>query len=466
MTRPISGLAVLAALLAACLCWSARAFAAAPEGGRVALVVGNAAYQHVPALANPDNDARSIAATLAALGFTLIGGGPQLDLDKPALEVAIRHFGEALKSGDVGLFYYAGHGVQVRGVNYLVPVGANPTREADIDFELVDANLVLRQMEGANTKLNIMILDACRNNPFGGRGMARAVTSGLAQMQAPEGTIISYATQPGNVAEDGNNGHSPFARAIATTLAAPGLPVLEAFNRIGVAVKHDTGGRQQPWVSNSPIDGDFSFVPGPPGAQPTATSLPAAVAPDAEVAFWQSIAHSSNPADFQAYLQTYPHGRFAALARLRIGAPAPATTAAAPPPPPSPPQLAPNPAPQVAMLAPLPPARSPDADPDPPLRYLVGRWRFPDARACGQRFGTITVAAGLIRFEWRLPGGGRNVAVERIERIDGNVVTTTVLSDIGSPNSEQGQQVRYVVWPDRWTSENLVTHDRGLHVRC
>lgn len=228
--------------------------------------------------------------------------------------------------------------MQVHGVNYLVPVNANPTREADIDFELVDANLVLRQMQDANTRLNIMILDACRNNPFGGRTLSRAIATGLAQMQAPEGTIISYATQPGNVAADGADGHSPFAKAIMQAVTAHDMPVLEVFNRIGVAVKRDTGGRQQPWVSTSPIDGDFYFVAAAPGAAPAIAAAPAppaalgapapASGPDAELLFWQAIANSTNPDDYQAYLQTYPNGRFAALARVRARPPGVAAPAA------------------------------------------------------------------------------------------------------------------------------------------
>jgi uncharacterized caspase-like protein len=175
---------------------------------RVALVIGNSTYQNVARLENPRNDAVLMANTLKNLGFTLTGGGAQLDLDKSALDAAVQKFGADLQGADVGMFYYAGHGVQVRGSNYLVPVGANPTRETDVDFQMVDVNLVLRQMEAAGTKLNLVVLDACRNNPFGGRGL-RATDGGLAQMRAPEGTLISFATQPGNVAMDGQ-GDSPF----------------------------------------------------------------------------------------------------------------------------------------------------------------------------------------------------------------------------------------------------------------
>jgi hypothetical protein len=152
---------------------------------RVALVIGNSAYRTVSPLDNPRNDAALMAETLSGLGFTLVGGRVQLDLDKAATDRAVQTFSDELRGADVGLFYYAGHGVQVGGTNYLGPVDANPTRETDVDFQMLDTNLVLRQMEGGGTKLNVVILDACRNNPFGGRGL-RATTAGLAQMQAPE----------------------------------------------------------------------------------------------------------------------------------------------------------------------------------------------------------------------------------------------------------------------------------------
>ena len=200
-----------------------------------------------------------MAETLSALGFTLIGGRAQLDLDKPAMDLAVQNFGRQVQGADVALFYYAGHGVQVSGSNYLVPVSANPTREADVDFQMVDVNLVLRQMQGSGTRLNMVILDACRNNPFGARGL-RASDGGLAQMRAPEGTLISYATQPGNVALDGTDGHSPYTRALASTIKQAGLDIFQTFNQVGLAVKRQTGGSQQPWVSSSPIDGNFYFV--------------------------------------------------------------------------------------------------------------------------------------------------------------------------------------------------------------
>jgi uncharacterized caspase-like protein len=244
---------------------------------RVALVVGIGAYRSVDRLLNPVNDADLIAATLKELGFTLVGDGPQTDLNKEGLTRAIEAFGRAVTGADVALFYYSGHGLQVQGVNWLVPTDANPARTQDLDFQMVNADLVMRQMEGARTKLNIVILDACRNNPFAVSGL-RSVGSGLAEMRAPEGTLISYATQPGSVAQDGKGANSPFSMALATAMRQPGQDVFRTFNQVGLAVKRATGGEQQPWVSNSPIDGDFSFAglvqPGGPVVAPEAAPSP------------------------------------------------------------------------------------------------------------------------------------------------------------------------------------------------
>jgi hypothetical protein len=265
--RCLSG--VILAALAAWSCCSAPALAEK----RIALVVGNSAYQNVTRLDNPKNDALLMADTLRGLGFTLIGGGAQTDLDKAALDIAIQNFGRQIQGADVTLFYYAGHGVQVSGSNYLVPVNANPTREADVDFQMVDVNLVLRQMQGSGTRLNMVILDACRNNPFGARGL-RSAEGGLAQLRAPEGTLISYATQPGSVAQDGVDGHSPYTRALAATVVQAGLDIFQTFNQVGLVVKRTTGGAQQPWVSSSPIDGTFYFVPPQTSVPPVSPPAP------------------------------------------------------------------------------------------------------------------------------------------------------------------------------------------------
>jgi Caspase domain len=283
---------------------------------RVALVVGNSAYENVSRLDNPVNDARLMADTLRGIGFTLIGGTALTDVDKVKFDSAVQSFGNQIAGADVALFYYAGHGVQVRGSNYLVPVSANPTKEADVDFQMVDVALVLRQMEGSGTKLNFVILDACRNNPFGGRGL-RSTEGGLAQMRAPEGTLISYATQPGNVAQDGADGDSPYTKALAQTLRRPGLGVFDVFNEVGLAVKRSTSGSQQPWVSSSPIDGKFYFVVAPTSSNaPTVTTAPSTIN-EAALA-WNATKETTNPGVLEDFIKHYGDSFFASLARARL----------------------------------------------------------------------------------------------------------------------------------------------------
>ncbi len=305
---------------------------------RVALVIGNGAYRNAPALTNPPNDARTIAEVLQGAGFELVGGQAMLDLDRAATEKAIRAFGQQLRGGSVGLFYYAGHGLQISGANYLVPVSAQISSEADVKYELVDLNFVLDEMVNAGNRLNMILLDACRNNPFSGRGM-RSVSGGLAQMQAPSGTVISYATQPGNVAADGSDGHSPYTAALAESIRTPGRSVFDVFNAVGLTVKKRTGDVQQPWLSASPIEGQFYFVPtsapAPTVAAATAAGAPAVPAADKEALYWESIKNSRNPAFYQAYLEQFPTGVFAGLARAKLAAippsPSPTATASATP---------------------------------------------------------------------------------------------------------------------------------------
>ncbi len=233
---------------------------------RVALVIGNAHYKHIPILSNPSNDARYVSEQILAAGFELVGGAPFMDLTKPQLERAIADFGRLLSqhSGAVGFFYYAGHGMQVNGSNYLVPVDANPNRIADLSRQAIEVDSLLQEMEDSRTGLNIIVLDACRNNPFGGRGI-RESGAGLAQMRAPKGSIIVYATQPGNIAQDGPAGqNSPFAKALAYALAETKLDLFGTFNEVGLLVSNATGGEQQPWISSSPIAGRFCFKECPP----------------------------------------------------------------------------------------------------------------------------------------------------------------------------------------------------------
>ena len=294
----------------AVICWAVPAAAEK----RVALVIGNSNYRHISSLANPANDARLMGETLGALGFTLVGGAAQLDLDEAGLRRVVQAFGTQLQGADVGLFFYAGHGIQVRGANYLVPVGADPTREADVDFQMLDINAVLRQMESAGTPLSLVILDACRNNPFGGRGL-RTTAPGLAQMQAPKGTLISFATQPGNVAADGTGSNSPFTLALAQTLRQPGLGLFDAFNAVGLTVERATGGVQQPWVSSSPIAGTFYFA-GPPAAPTAPTPSPSLLTSEAE-RVWAYTKDTISVAVLEDFIRKFGNTPYGSMARAR-----------------------------------------------------------------------------------------------------------------------------------------------------
>ncbi len=228
---------------------------------RVALVIGNTHYGYIPTLKNPSNDARFIGEQILASGFELVGGAPLMDLTKTKFERAVADFGQLLSQhpGAVGFFYYAGHGIQVNGANYLVPTDANPNRIADLSRQAIAVDTLLQEMEDSRTGLNIIVLDACRNNPFGGRGI-RESGAGLAQVRAPKGSIIVYATQPGNIALDGPSGqNSPFAKALAYALSDSELDLFGTFNEVGLLVADATGGEQQPWISSSPISGRFCF---------------------------------------------------------------------------------------------------------------------------------------------------------------------------------------------------------------
>ncbi len=279
---------------------------------RIALVIGNGAYDASP-LRNPPNDARLIARTLRELGFEV---SEHLDLDEEQMLQAVEAFGDRLvRAGEdsVALFYYAGHGVQFEGRNYLIPVGTGIERRFQLRTRAVPAEEVLGVMDLARSRMKVLILDACRNNPF--RGFFRTPTSGLTQMQAPSGTLIAYATAPGAVADDGTGDNSPYSAALARAMVEPGVPVEQMFKRVRVEVKRRTGGAQTPWESSS-LTGIFYFKP---GAQ-AADRPPAPAAPSAEVVFWQSIATSTNPADFEVYLRHFPDGAFAGLARNRLEA--------------------------------------------------------------------------------------------------------------------------------------------------
>lgn len=222
---------------------------------KVALVIGNGSYVDAP-LSNPPNDARLMSRTLRNLGFEVT---ELIDGDQRAMKRAVRDFGARLRSfgpSGVGLFYYAGHGVQSNGTNFLIPIGADVELEADLDIEAVDAQSIVGRMEKEGNQLNIVILDACRNNPYARPSRGIKVQSGFARLQAPAGSFIAYSTSPGNVAEDGTGQNSPYSRALANHLTQPGLPIEEVFKRVRRSVMKETDRRQVPWESSSIVD-DF-----------------------------------------------------------------------------------------------------------------------------------------------------------------------------------------------------------------
>jgi hypothetical protein len=226
--------------------------AAPAQQGRIALVIGNAAYKDSP-LANPVNDATDIAAALQRVGFEVI---LRTNVSRPQMRAAVREFGESLRRKEVGLFYFAGHGIESRGKNFLIPVGANVASEFELEDEALDTNSVLRAMEEAGNSTNVMILDACRDNPFARSW--RSASRGLAQMSAPTGSFIAFATAPGSVAADGTGRNGTFTKHLLASLQQPDLDIDRVFTRVTAAVAQETGRKQVPWKSSS-LTGAFSF---------------------------------------------------------------------------------------------------------------------------------------------------------------------------------------------------------------
>lgn len=304
--------AFIAALaMAAVLLPGAPSFAVAK---RLALVIGNNAYTD-GVLKNPINDARAMAATLTDLGFEVhkLENG-----DRSAMQRAVLEFGRKLNDDTVGLFYFAGHGMQVRGANYLIPVKASIQSEDEVEVEGVDVAYVLARMATAKNQFNIVILDACRNNPF--QRSFRSTSNGLAAISAPTGTLIAYATAPGSVASDGDAANGVYTAELVQAIKQPGITMEEAFKRARGGVITRTQGKQTPWESSSVV-GNFMFRDAPAGGQVASLAAPVA-APQkddtAEIAFWNSVKDSRNAGDLQAYLDSYPQGAFERLARVRM----------------------------------------------------------------------------------------------------------------------------------------------------
>jgi len=226
-----------------------------PQTGeqRVALVIGNSTYPYAP-LRNPQNDAEDMALSLNNLGFKVT---KKLNASRREIEDAINGFGRELRKGGVGLFYFAGHGVQVNGINYLIPIGANIESEGDVRYEAVNANRALSKMQDAGNPLNLVFLDACRNNPFARR--FRSAEQGLAPMDAPKGSFVAYATAPGDVAAEGDSRNGIFTKHLLQYMREPGLEVGQMMRKVRTGVQNDTSGKQTPFEVSS-LTGDFFFA--------------------------------------------------------------------------------------------------------------------------------------------------------------------------------------------------------------
>jgi uncharacterized caspase-like protein len=305
---------------------------------RVAFVVGNGAYRHTTPLPNPAIDAKGMAALLRNVGFDVIEG---VDLDRAGMTARLSEFAVKTQGADVALLFYAGHGIAVNGKNYLLPVDADLNSEFDIKFgAAIDIDATLDQTM-ADAKVKLVFLDACRDNPFADKirsaARTRSVTvlSGLAEMKSSEGTLIAFATGPGQKAADGKQGeNSPFTHALLKNLAEPGVEIRHALTKVRAQVSEETHKQQLPW-ENTNLTGFFYFNPA--SAAPAATaSLGAAgtaIAPadaragasssasnEIELEFWRSVRASDKAEEYSAYLTRFPNGNFTSIARARLAA--------------------------------------------------------------------------------------------------------------------------------------------------
>jgi uncharacterized caspase-like protein len=374
---------------------------------RVALVIGNAAYQDQP-LKNPVNDARLMAAKLRELGFDVI---LRENATREAMGTAVRDFTRKLSSGVVALVYYAGHGIQSRGRNYLIPVGANLGAESDLRFQAVDIGALTEELEQGQARVSLVILDACRNNPF--EKKLRGAGRGLVAIDAARGGLIAYATAPGAVAADGDGDNGPYTEELVKAMSVPNLKVEEVFKRVTAAVEQRTAGQQTPWISSS-LRGDFIFnmraSPTPVAVTPAPTPpAPSAVGgADSELLFWKSAQSSNRVEEYEAYLKQFPQGLFASLARLRVAElekAARAPKVAAAPPAATP---APAPAPAAPALGFVPP------------RPIEGLYKVTGVNPNGAAYtGTVRITRLGTQYEviWQIGSLYRGVGGFRGDRL-------------------------------------------------
>ncbi|MDP3257332.1 caspase domain-containing protein, partial [Bosea sp. (in: a-proteobacteria)] len=331
--RDSVGCAFAAVLAALAFLLFALPAQAVPER-RVALVIGNSAYTAVPRLANPQRDATAISAALKRLGFEVVEG---YDLRMDEMTGIVREFAQKLDGAKAGVVYYAGHGIAVGDENYLIPVDASLKSEADLDFRAVNVQLILRQMQ-RDERVNVLILDACRDNPFATQlaARSRSVTRGLTaiETQSASGILIAFATDPRATALDGEkDGNSPFTSALLKHIETPEVSITTVMDRVRADVWESTGKKQKPWT-NSSIIGEFKLNPTLKLAavDPSVTikaidgavPVPAAPAPvgldraQMDVRMWETAERGNTAGDYKAYLDAFPTGQFATFAKNRL----------------------------------------------------------------------------------------------------------------------------------------------------
>lgn len=288
----------------------AHLFAQGGASPKVALVLGNSRYRQSP-LRNPANDARAIAETLIGLGFDV---SVRLDADRATMEKAIEaHVAALARRKATGVFYYAGHGVQLAWKNYLLPVDAAVASAADVMRQGYELNALVGGLAKAANPLNLIILDACRDNPFGSAGAPEH--KGLSQMDAPPGTLLAYATAPGNTASDGEGANGLYTENLLREMRARGAKVEDVFKRVRLAVRRASRGAQIPWESTS-LEDDFYFVA--PDTPPGKADADRAREFVEELKAWEAIESAPAVTPIEAYLRRYPSGRFSELAQLQL----------------------------------------------------------------------------------------------------------------------------------------------------
>ena len=282
---------------------------------RVALVIGNSAYQNVPALPNPRNDAADLSEALTLAGFEVVEG---MDLTRDQMAQTIREFVDQLDGATTGFFFYAGHGIQVDGRNYMLPVDTVLRRESDLQLEAIDMNLVLSQME-RDPRINIIMLDACRNNPFA-QAMSRSLSRGLAPMETQSvGTLIVYSTQPGATADDGTGRNSPFTTALLQHANTPGLELQQMMRRVRASVIGVTDNRQVPW-DHSSLTSDVFIVPPPAGVDTDAEAVKGLELTDSQIQLqlWNDAKNSGSIPLLSAFIDQFPDSPFSSAAEARV----------------------------------------------------------------------------------------------------------------------------------------------------